>query len=151
MKNKDIVGINQKMEKKIEHLWVPFIATDMRTLSNKHELNFNIAVINNTMYDTGSQTYYFIKENPQVKVAKYSGKSSTDLYRKSSKELKAHGFNKDEINLIKTISKINKNLRVEFHLDNLLLHVSRSSFDDADYEKKEHCVKEFIEKICNSP
>ncbi|NGX47843.1 MAG: hypothetical protein K1000chlam3_01228 [Chlamydiae bacterium] len=145
LKDYDIIGLQRIIsEEKIDYLWVPFIAFNVQNLPNKYDLRFHPDKINQFFHDTGAHTYHYLKNNPQVRVKKYPGHSSTSFHKLNSGDMKRHGFNKREIELTKTLPWPQC---VEFHVDHLLLHFGASSFNLEGHEIKEKCVHEFIEKI----
>lgn len=138
----DIIGLH-KGYAGIDYLWVVFVAFDAQTLPNINELTFDIAVINDIIHDTGSYTYHYLNNNPNVKFKKYIGQVGSDLALKPTETLLEEGFTHAEIQLIKK----NDWPPVEFHLDKCLFHFSTSSFNFPGYEQKEINLKKFIGKV----
>ncbi|NGX36954.1 MAG: hypothetical protein K1000chlam2_00100 [Chlamydiae bacterium] len=145
LKNYDIIGLQRAItEEKIDYLWVPFIAFNIQNLPNKYDLRFHPDLINSFFHDTGAHTYHYLKNNPNVRVKKYAGQSSTSFHNLSPKSMKQHGFNDREIKFTKNLPWP---LCVEFHVDHLFLHFGASSFNLEGSDVKALCVKEFIDRI----
>lgn len=141
----EIIGIRRYYaEYDVEYFWVPFIAFDNSRLANHQDLKFNVDVIKNKLYDTGAATYHFLKNNPQVRAKKYPYKGSSSYSHQSTELMKDHGFNDNEISLIRDL---NDKQCVEFHINHKFLHYCGSSFGLEGHEEKTKCVKTFIKKI----
>lgn len=142
----DIAGIQKRPgnSSEIDYLWVVFIIFDMRTMPKKEELNFDIALINNMIHDTGSETYHFLLNNPNIRCKKFKGIMSDHFNDVSRDSMINEGFTTPEINLIKNNST---NYPFELHLDKHLFHFLSSSFNVPGYLEKEILVKEFVEAI----
>lgn len=66
----DIFGLPQskKDEHLVEYLWIGFCCLNMKNLPNIHTLNFNCGEVAGLRVDAGGYTYYYLKNNPSVKV-----------------------------------------------------------------------------------
>ncbi len=142
LKKHDIIGIRKEYAD-IDYLWVVFVAFNPRTMPYVKELKFDIAVVNNILHDTGSYTYHFLNNHPDVNCKKYEGQVGSTLALHSEQALLDKGFTPIEIELIKK----DDYPPTEFHLNKRLFHFNTSSFNFAGYEQKEAHVQEFIEKI----
>ncbi len=67
MKNYDLAGLEQPRPGVI-YLWIGLAFLDMRTMPNKRTIDFNCGRAENTPVDSGGQTYYYMKNNPQAQV-----------------------------------------------------------------------------------
>ena len=143
--NNSIVGINRLIqEDNVEYLWVPFIAFNPKTLPNLRDLRFSVSAIKNKVYDTGSESYHYLANNPSVCAKKILGYASTGFYTWQPNQIKSYGFTDDEIWLIKNLPWPNC---VEFHIDNHILHFGASSFPLEGHHVKSEYVKAFFDRI----
>lgn len=126
-----------------DYLWVVFIAFQPKLLPNIKDLKFDISVINNKIYDTGSSTYHYLNNNPKVKYKKYQGIVASDLALKPVSTLLEEGFSNAAIELIKK----NDWPPVEFHLNGCLFHCSNSSRYLNEYERKEANIMNFVNTL----
>lgn len=140
-----IVGINRQIaEDNVEYLWVPFIAFNPNALPNLRDLRFSVSAIKNKVYDTGSESYHYLENNPSVCARKIAGYSSTGFYAWHPRQIKRYGFTDDEIWLIKNLPWPNC---VEFHINNHILHFGASSFELEGHNLKSTYVEEFFKRI----
>lgn len=141
----DIFGIERLIaEENVSYLWVPFIAFNPKNLPNVRDLKFNVSLIGTKIYDTGAQTYYYLKDNPDVRVKKYLGSSSTGYYNWSHVQLKQVGFTDAEALLIKNLPYPQC---IELHIENRILHFGGSSFALDGHMTKADWVTNFINHI----
>lgn len=127
MRGYQLAGLKQNRGE-VLYLWNGFVCLDMRTLPNKNSINFNCGEVNGERVDVGGYTYYYIKNNPSVKIryvqAYYSGRLQCDpcnLAQKSgcthnSSALAEIGFDANQIKYIQTDSNL------EFLAENAFLH-----------------------------
>ena len=147
-----IAGIRKYVfEDKFDYLWVVFTIFNPNTIPHKEDLNFNIDLINNKVHDTGSHTYHFLKDHPEVKCLKFPGEQSFGFYSWNARELKKYGFNSAEISLIKDLDSL-KNfpwpITVEFHVNNHFMHLGNSSsLYIPGQQEKLKCVHRFVLNI----
>jgi glycosyltransferase involved in cell wall biosynthesis len=67
MKAYDLVGVAQYREKDIVYLWNGLVFFNMKTLPNKHQINFNCGRVEDVAVDVGGHTYYYLKNNPTIR------------------------------------------------------------------------------------
>jgi hypothetical protein len=63
----DICAIHQKREH-IEHLWNGFLFFRGASLPDKNHLDFRLGTVEGVRTDTGGNTYYWMKRNPDLKI-----------------------------------------------------------------------------------
>lgn len=127
---------------KYNYLWVVFIAFDPRTLPDINDLKFDIAVIDNCINDTGSYTYHYLKNNPNIVVKTDSGICSDSIHNKDVSTLVNEGFTNPEIELIK-----NRVFPpVIFNWERHFFHFFSASFNWHD-RHKENNVENFVNAI----
>lgn len=69
LKDYDIASVSRKVgNPQIEHIWVGIMFLNMNTLPNKRTLNFNCGFIGDTPVDAGGYNYYYLVQNPGIKV-----------------------------------------------------------------------------------
>ncbi len=137
----------QRVMGDIDYFWVIFTAFNPKLMPNKYDLKFNTSVIHNTLHDSGSETYHYLKNNPSVLAHKWTGHSSIAFEGLSTFELQLHGFNDSEIRLTRNLQVP---VPVEFHLDHRFLHFCASSFHYEGYEEKLRWVQKFLDEILES-
>jgi hypothetical protein len=146
--DKDIVGI-RKEEGGVEYLWVVFVLFNPQTIPHKEDLKFHIDVINNQIHDTGSHTYHYLEDHPEIIYQKFHGEASSGFYHWNDQELTQYGFNSNEITLIRNLASLKDfpwPITVEFHVRNHFIHLGNSSFGLPGYREKIDCVKKFVKK-----
>lgn len=74
-----IAGMDSEFRDK-HYLWVPFIAFDPARLPNMDDLKFHVDLIDGIMCDTGSHSYQYLKNNPEVKYRLYPRRSALDFF-----------------------------------------------------------------------
>lgn len=145
MKYTPMIGISRRISaENLQYMWVPFIACDMQKLPNKRELQFHIDKIGGYIHDTGAHSYYYMKNHPSIAFQMYDGHASSSFYNLSSKVMQSHGFNQNEIDLVRALPWP---LCVEFHLEHRILHFGASSFAIEGHDIKSKCVLDFMKKI----
>lgn len=146
----DIVGI-RKEEAGIEYLWVVFTLFDPRTVPYKEDLKFHLDVINNQLHDTGSHTYHYLANHPDIVCQKFRGESSSGFYHWTDQELQQFGFTANEIALLRDLDSLKEfpwPITVEFHVNNHFIHLGNSSsIHTPGIPDKLSCVKRFVKTI----
>jgi hypothetical protein len=66
-KGYDLAGLPQPRND-ISYIWIGLAFLDMRTMPNKTTIDFNCGRVGNQPVDAGGQTYYYLKNNPQLRV-----------------------------------------------------------------------------------
>lgn len=146
LKKHQIVGI-QKSCANINYLWVVFTAFKPKALPNLKDFKFDIALVKGIIHDTGSSTYFYLKNNRKIKFLKIPGVTGSTLIGNSEEKLLEEGYTAAEVRLIKK----NDLPPVEFHLGKKLFHFSTSSFNLDGHIKKEENFKEFCDEILRNP
>ena len=149
----DIAGIKKYVvEDQLDYLWVVFTIFNPQTILYKDDLKFHADLINNKVHDTGSHTYHFLKEHPDVKCLKFPGESSSGFYHWNDQELKQYGFYPNEIALIRDLDSL-KNfpwpITVEFHVMNHFMHLGNSSFGLPGQREKINCINRYLQSFLN--
>ncbi len=63
----DLAGLEQPRPGVI-YLWIGLAFLDMRTMPNRHTIDFNCGLVGSQPVDAGGQTYYYLQNNPTAKV-----------------------------------------------------------------------------------
>lgn len=142
MRETPLIGIRKYWwVDRVEYLWVPLIAFDPGRLPDLGALRFHVAPINHKIFDTGAESYHYLKNHPDVRVGNYSASNHISFKHRSVEELCQMGYTKEEAELIKQVPWI------ELHIDNHFLHFGNSSAFNEDYYTKYQAVSEFLKKI----
>ncbi len=67
MKDYDLAGQWQSRDN-IEYLWIGLVFLNMATMPNKNTINFGLGRIENSQTDSGGYSYFYLKNNPSVRV-----------------------------------------------------------------------------------
>jgi glycosyltransferase involved in cell wall biosynthesis len=148
MKGNDIIGSYRVTDSgsyqmghgHTEYLWVTFIAFNPVNLPDKADFHFFPDLINGKMQDSGSHLYHYVNNHPEVSVKKYP------VYwhwgKKGSRESwNTEGLNGWEKHFLATLDK---DLSVQFQLENRLLHFGESSFLQDGHDRKKARIAYFI-------
>lgn len=159
MKDCDIRAVMRGAEK-IDYIWPGFSIFNMNKLPNKKTLNFNFGLIDGKRVDSGGYTYFYLKDNPSVKIKIVDELWSYQLfcqdrfvpahvlnidtpYDQQIKQLLLLGFNDKEIKFLQK-----KPDTIEFLLDKHFLHYRCGTNYDKQSEmynvKKMHLINEFL-------
>jgi hypothetical protein len=142
LKDFDIGGM-QLSNGHVDYLWHGLAFLDMRTLPNKRSLNFNCGRVRGRPIDAGGHSYYYLKDNPSLKVSYVNYHYSRSLYCSSCREteesiclhntneLKELGFDDHQIRFLQTVSNI------EFFHNNSFMHY-RGGTNWTNHSKKYH-------------
>lgn len=128
-----IVGIDSEFRDK-HYLWVPFIAFDPKRLPNLRDLKFHIDLIDGVVCDTGSHSYHYLKNNPEVNYRFYPRCHDSDFF-----PYDAAAFSKFGLKSMANTS-ISWPTRMEYYVDYRFIHFCggsglhplRKFFDIAD-------------------
>lgn len=137
-----LIGIDSESLQEIHYLWVPFIAFDPKRLPNLEDLKFHCDIINNVLYDSGSHSYHYLKNNPNVDCKMYRRAYDKEFYYLTIQELKALGFSREEIQLIKSLPWPGC---IEFYVDRHFIHYGSGSWDF--HPIKQGAVFNFLNKV----
>lgn len=147
--NNHIVATS-KEEGGYEYLWVVFSLFNPKTVPHKDDLKFHLDIIDGQIHDTGSHTYNYLKNHPEVICKKIKKENSAGFYSWADNELREYGFNKNEIILMRDLDAL-KNfpwpITVEFHINKGFIHLGNSSSTLPGRREKLDCIKQFINRI----
>ena len=152
LKKYDFIGAIQtdRKGKGLEYIWIGLSFFNIKKIPNPQTLNFDLNFINNTFLDSGGSTYYYLRDNPNLKLKKYYRKPITSLPRNDEQKLKQSGFTNNEIRFLKNSLdcqlKETSFLSVELHLDNHFLHYSWSRNSDGS-DCKSKLFQDFFSNI----
>ncbi|MFA5306189.1 MAG: hypothetical protein WC365_01950 [Candidatus Babeliales bacterium] len=154
MQDHDLIGTVQhdRKNKGLEYIWIGLSFFNLKKLPNPMALNFDLTYANGTLLDSGGNTYWYLKDNPKVRVKKYSRIPLSALPRESSERLHELGFSQKKISfLIKTLSCPECNheepfLAVEFHIDHHFLHFASGRYSQPS-DDKSILFKDFLDDI----
>lgn len=137
------LGINSRVGSgDIQYLWHGLTFLNTKTMPNKRTLNFNCGRVEGRSIDAGGHSYYYLKNNPQVKVHYVDHNFSDELrcadckrFNKSycvhnTERLVLAGFDKDQIQFLQSVHD------VEFYCDNTFLHYRCGS--NWDYKSQQY-------------
>ena len=110
-----IVGIDSEFQDK-HYLWVPFIAFDPKRLPNVRDLKFHVGLIDGMVCDTGSHSYQYLKEHPEINYRLYPRRSAADFFPYDANTFSVFG--------LKCLAEapIDWPIDMEFYLDYHLIH-----------------------------
>lgn len=74
-----IIGIDSEFRDK-HYLWVSLIAFDPKRLPNLQDLKFHVDLIDGIVCDTGSHSYHYLKNNPEVNYRLYPRRHDSDFF-----------------------------------------------------------------------
>lgn len=98
------------------YLWVPFIAFDPTRLPNIKDLKFHLDVIDDLLCDTGSHSYLYLKNNPEVPYRFYPRCFDTDFYPWDPSTFLKFGFDDPRM------AQITWPTTMEFYVDYHFVH-----------------------------
>ncbi len=148
----------------IKYIWNGIMFFNMETLPNKQTLNFNCGSINGNHTDTGGFTYYYLKENPNIRIDYM--RNQLDLtdgdFVTNSYELEERGYLLREgvLSAIGYNSHLAKFIEsnpddMQFFLDYAFLHYRRAGNynhkSNSYHQKKTELLNHFIESIIQGP
>jgi hypothetical protein len=110
-----IIGIDSEFRGR-HYLWVPFIAFDPKRLPNIKDLKFHLDIIDGVLCDTGSHSYHYLKNNPEVSYRLYPRRTDYDFYPWDSSAFLNFGFDSPGIN------KLLWPVPFEFYVDYHFVH-----------------------------
>jgi hypothetical protein len=141
----NITGIQRIIhEYNVDYFWVVFVAFNPSKIPDLNQLKFHTDIINNRLHDSGSHSYYYLKNHPNLLINKCPGHPSSTIRHFSYQQLRTLGFTDDEIWLVNSLPK---DQSVEFDMNNHLLHFCGSSFNIGGSSLKEKYLTEFLNKI----
>lgn len=145
----DLIGARRHIwTENFDFLWVVFTAFQPRVLPNVQELKFHLDVINNSLCDSGSHTYYYHARYPDLRVFKSDPIPSSKMRNFDNRELQNKGFSLNEIQLIKDLPETSC---IEFFFDRCFFHFGASSFVTLTHQEKLHCVSQFVDRVLEEP
>ena len=150
LKDFDLMGVPQTRGH-VNYLWNGLVIFKMNVLPNKRSIDFNCGWIEAQPTDTGGQTYYYLKNNPSLKI-KYCPETSSYWLPSTNEELKSLGFDNVTIDFIHLL-KIDPASGMSFDGDNHFLHYYAGgnwNRKSEDYHRnKTKMLNDYINKILN--
>lgn len=146
LKDVPLVGIERIEKSGITHIWVPFVAFDPKRLPNIRDLKFHGDVIDNCYYDSGTSSYYYLKNNPRVPYKLCPRSYDKEFYHLPFRKLKDFGFSREEIVLIKNLPGPGC---IEFYVDHQFLHYVGGYIDFDPI--KQAAVVNFLKTLLKKP
>lgn len=140
MKEYDFIGGFQSRSNdsiKVVHSAPCLVFMDMRKLPNKRTLSFETGYIEGLACDVGGSTYYYFKNNPNVKTKLFTA-ISTHLVPREENQLRELGYDEATINFIFILGKA---YGMEFHGDNNFLHYYAGGSNWPGYSSEYHQEK----------
>lgn len=161
MKDYDLAGsfqIRKNEYNSVEYLWIGLIFFDFSTLPQRKSLNFNCGLVDGVRTDTGGYSYYYLKNNPAIRLGRINSLSlpiavcddcrEKDFCVHSTAKLRDLGFADPEIKFIQSGP-----LNSEFFLDHTFLHYrAGTNWDNRlkDYHlHKTQIFNEFFNDLLN--
>lgn len=159
----DIVSATRGADNGVGYLWPGFMIFSMDKLPNKKTLNFNCGKANGASVDSGGHTYYYLKNNPEIKIKPVNEFFGYQLFCpdrfvpdscidkntpviQQIKKLKDFGFNDTEINFLQK-----KPHTIEFLFNNSFLHYrAGTNYDnqsDRYEQEKMKLIMNFLTEI----
>lgn len=125
---------NRQCNGDIVYLWNGLLLMNMATLPNTRTMSFSPLPIKGKSLDTGGHLYYYLTNNPSIKLKTY-GDIHINQLPKNYAELKALGFDDITCGFIIN-SDSNDTHCMQFHADNNFLHYRAGGnwmHKDSDY------------------
>ena len=117
LKDYDFAGVPQVRGIR-NYVWNGLLFFNMKTIPNKFDMNFNCGIVEDQCTDTGGYMYYYLKNNPLIRIRYFSASYLNDFnqeYFESS--LVDEKFKKSFMDFIKQAPD-----KIEFFLDYTFLH-----------------------------
>lgn len=121
-----IIGIDSNFCTNAHYLWVPFIAFDPKRLPDIQQLKFHCDVIDHLFCDSGSASHHYLQAHPDIPYRMYRRCYDREFYHLPIPELKAFGFSREEVQLIKSMPWPGC---IEFYVDYQFIHYGTGSAD----------------------
>lgn len=128
---------NHQCRENIVYPWNGLLFMNMATLPNKRTMSFCCSPINGISLDTGGHLYYYLTNNPSIRV-KFYGDTQINQMPKNYTELQQLGFDDITCNFIIN-SDPNDTHCMQFHADDHFLHYRAGGnwmHKDPDYHAK---------------
>jgi hypothetical protein len=158
MQGCQIAGIKQSRmspeNKLLEYISPILVFMDFTNMPNKNTIDFSCGLINKTQLDSGGYMYYYLQQNPNIKIKDLNLLYPNDFACKScptkclhyTEDLKRLNMDQPTINFIQA-----KPLNCEFILDTHFLHYrAGSNWNKKDTQYHNHktkLFKEYLNKI----
>ncbi len=136
LKDLPLVGIDSEF-KYMHYVWVPFIAFDPKRLPNIKELQFHVDLIDDILCDTGSHSYHYLKDHPEVNYRLYPRRTDEDFFPWDLNTFAKFGFFHSEL------TRISWPISMEFYIDYHFVHYCGGSAD-AHPPKKHQAIFDLI-------
>jgi len=111
-----LVGIDSDFKDR-HYLWVPFVAFEPKRLPNVRELKFHMDNVEGVICDTGSNSYHYLKNHPEVPFQLYSRHKASDFAFYGAED-----FSKIGLSPLAACDIEWQALRTEFYIDYHLIH-----------------------------
>ena len=159
----DIISAMRGADNNVSYLWPGLMIFAMNKLPNKRTMNFNCGMANGAIVDSGGHTYYYLKNNPTIKLQIIYELFGYQLFcpdrfvpehlidrttppEQQTRKLKEMGFNEKEIKFLQK-----KPHTIHFLFNQHFLHYrAGSNYDNQpksfDHNKME-LINEFLDDI----
>ncbi len=141
LKDVQLVAIDSEF-KHIHYAWVPFVAFDPRKLPDLADLKFHVDVIDEVLCDTGSHSYHYLKNHPEVTCRLFPRRSDSEFYPWDPLVFLNAGFDHPF-----ELSAIGWLISIEFYIDDHFVHFCGGS--GLHPEKKWQVFHRFMNCILN--
>lgn len=141
----------------VRYVWHVLAFLDMRTLPNRHTLSFNCGRIDGNPVDGGGYSYYYLRDNPEMKFKHahhiFSGSVACQTCQSEPFSICSHntellkniGMNDAQIEFIQSAHN------VEFHLDHTFMHyrggTNWNGQSDDYHLQKTRALNRYLERI----
>ncbi len=146
------LGGSKKGNGNVSFLWHGLAFLDMRSMPNKQTLTFNCGQINGHPIDAGGYSYFYLRDNPDLKTRWFGEihssslrcdsckKSDYSLCTHNTSKLQQEGFNEKQIAFLQSA------INVEFFYKNTFLHYRGGS----NWDNKKHHYHKMKTKALNT-
>jgi|SRR5579862_4686892 len=124
-----LIGVDSEF-KTMHYFWVPFIAFDPRRLPDIRELKLHVGIIDDLICDTGSYSYQYIKDHPEVNYRLYPRRNDYDFFPWDSLTFLNFGFHPE-------LAKITWPVGLEYYVDYHFMHFTGGSNPIHSWQKQQ--------------
>ena len=125
---------------RVNYLAPTLVFMNMRLLPNKRTIDFDGGIVEGLACDVGGHMYYFLKNNPSLKIKYFPATSSYHLPR-DDKQLRDLGY---DDTLIRFIFSAKHPYNMEFHGDNNFVHYYAGGSNWPGYSQEHLNVKNIL-------
>ncbi len=111
-----LVGVDSEF-KYMHYLWVPFIAFDPKRLPDIRKFKLHVGIIDDLICDTGSYSYQYLKDHPEVSYKLYPRCSDYEFFPWDELTFLNLGFNPELANITWPIG-------LEYYVDRHFMHMT---------------------------